>query len=238
MVDSALHPQQAKPQAASRTAVQAEETEYAIAALEAHKREGLELAVKARWIAMAVTAVFLVYLNPKWDVLYYHGVLALLCLNGWFIRRVGRVGQSKTELFLIFLDLLIMTVGMVLPSPFNPHDVPLAFQYRFENFLYFFLILAVGTLAYSWRTVIAIGTWTTAMWLTGLAVAWWFSTPVEGLSEAVAAAVGYEPILVEFFDPNSFMVQLRIQEVLVFLLVAVTLAFSTRRFNTLLGFVA
>lgn len=234
MVDSALHPQQAKPQAASRTAVQAEETEYAIAALEAHKREGLELAVRARWIAMGITALFLVYVNPAWEVLYYHGILALLCVNGWFIRRMGRVGKSKSELFLIFLDLLIMTVGMVLPSPFSTHDVPVAFQYQFENFLYFFLILSLGTLAYSWRTVIAIGLWTSAMWMTGLALAWWFSTPYEGLSEAVAEAVGHEPLLVEYFDPNSFLLQLRIQEVLVFLLVAVTLAFSTRRLNALL----
>jgi adenylate cyclase len=234
MVDSALHPQQAGSRGVKQSATQAEDTEYAIAALEAHKREGLELAVRARWIAMAVTAVFLVYVNPAWDVLYYHAILGLLCLNGWFIRRLGRVGKSRSELFLIFLDLLIMTVGMVLPSPFSPHDVPVAFQYQFENFLYFFLILSLGTLAYSWRTVIAIGIWTGAMWLTGLGVAWWFSTPHEGLSEAVAEAVGHEPLLVEYFDPNSFMLQLRLQEVLVFLLVAGTLAFAARRSNALL----
>ncbi|MBE1285281.1 MAG: adenylate/guanylate cyclase domain-containing protein [Rhodobacteraceae bacterium] len=211
-----------------------QDTEYAIAALEEHKREGLELAVKARWIAMGITGVFLVFLNPAWDVLYYHGILLLLCINGWLIRRVGRVGQSKAELFLIFLDLLIMTVGMVVPSPFSPHDVPAATQYRFDNFVYFYLILAVGTLAYSWRTVIAIGTWTAGMWSIALGLSWWFSVPFEGLSQAVAEAVGNEELLVKFIDPNSFVLQLRVQEVLVFLLVAVTLAISTRRLNALL----
>ena len=31
--------------------------------------------------------------------------------------------------------------------------------YRFANFPYFFILLALGMLAYSWRTVWAMGTW-------------------------------------------------------------------------------
>jgi len=126
------------------------------AALTKHKREGLELAVRARWIAMAVIAVLLVFVNPHWDVVYYHAILALLAVNGWFIRRAGRVGQSRLELLLILIDLLIMTLGMVLPNPLSDDVRPLAMQYRFDNFQYFFVILAAGTLAYSWRTVITI----------------------------------------------------------------------------------
>lgn len=207
---------------------------YAETALEAHKREGLMLAVRARWIAMPVIGVFLAWVNPAWDVLYYHAILVLICLNGWFILRAGRVGQSRLELLLIFFDLFIMTFGMVVPNPFSPHDIPLAVQYQFDNFIYFFIILAGGTLAYSWRTVVAIGTWTAAMWSIALALAWWLSDPVPGLSEAVADAVGGDELLMKFFDPNSFNLQLRIQEVIVFLLVAVTLGFSVRRFNGLL----
>ncbi len=207
---------------------------YADTALTAHKHEGLQLAVRARWIAMPIIAVFLIWVNPAWNVLYYHAILALLCLNGWFISLAGRVGQSRLELLLIFLDLLIMTAGMVVPNPFGPQDWPVAMQYRFDNFLYFFVILAAGTMAYSWRTVIAIGTWTTGMWLTGLALAWWFSTPVAGLSEAATDAFAGYPGVIAFLDPNSFMLNLRLQEVIVFLLVAVTLGFSARRFDRLL----
>lgn len=211
-----------------------EVNEYTQAVLERHKREGLELAVRARWIAMAIIAVFLVLINPAWEVVYYHFILALVALNGWFIRRAGRVGQSGLELFLLFLDLLIMTLGMLIPNPLSDDVRPLAMQYQFDNFQYFFLILAGGTLAYSWRTVIAIGTWTAGMWTAGWIAMWWFATPIPGLSEQVAQAFSGYPDVAEFMNPNSVMPSLRIQEAVVFTIVAVTLAFSVRRFNRLL----
>ncbi|WP_425044375.1 adenylate/guanylate cyclase domain-containing protein [Primorskyibacter sp. S87] len=208
--------------------------QYTVAALERHKREGLELAVKARWIALGLTAVLLVFLNQSAEVLYYHGILALLCLNGWFIRRVGRVGQSRIELVLIFLDLGIMTIGMVAPNPFSTSEMPLAMQYRFENFLYFFIILAAGTMAYSWRTVIAIGSWTAGMWLVGAVSVWYFAVPVPGLSEAASQAFSGFPRVLDLMDPNDVQADLRVQEMVVFMMVAVTLGYSARRFNALL----
>ncbi|MBO9450573.1 adenylate/guanylate cyclase domain-containing protein [Tropicibacter sp. R16_0] len=211
-----------------------EVNEYTQAVLENHKREGLELAVRARWIAMAIIAVFLVFINPAWEVVYYHFILALVALNGWFIRRAGRVGQSSLELFLLFMDLLIMTLGMLIPNPFSDDVRPLAMQYEFGYFQYFFLILAGGTLAYSWRTVIAIGTWTAGMWTVGWIALWWFATPIPGLTDQVKQAFAGYPDVAEFMNPDSVMPSLRIQEAVVFMIVAVTLAFSVRRFNRLL----
>ncbi len=210
------------------------DNKYTEAALERHKREGLELAVRARWIAMALTGVLLVFLNPNWDVMWYHFILLLIAANGWLIRRAGRVGQSRIELLLIFLDLLIMTLGMIVPNPFSDDVRPLAMQYRFDNFQYFFIILAAGTLAYSWRTVIAIGSWTAMMWTVGWIVAWWVATPIPELSERVAAALRGYPAVAELLDPNSFMVPQRVQQVVVFMMVAVTLGVSMRRLNRLL----
>lgn len=210
------------------------ENKYTEAALERHKREGLELAVRARWLAMALTGVLLVFLNPQWEVLWYHFILLLICTNGWLIRRAGRVGQSRVELLLIFVDLLIMTLGMILPNPFSDDVRPLAMQYRFDNFQYFFIILAAGTLAYSWRTVIAIGSWTAGIWTVGWIIAWWVATPMPGLSERVAEALSGYPAVAELLDPNSFMPSHRIQEVIVFMMVAVTLGVSMRRLNRLL----
>ncbi len=211
-----------------------EQSPYALAALERHKREGLELALRARLIMLLIVAAFLPFTNPDWDVLYYHFILLLLIGNGFLIRRMGRVGQSRPELALIFLDLFVMTVGMVIPNPFSDDVLPVAMQYRYDNFPYFFLILAAGTLAYSWRTVIAIGTWTAAMWTLGWALAWYLSTPIPELSARAVAAFGDYPAVLSLMDPNSFMIHMRVQEVVVFLLVAVTLGISVRRFNRLL----
>lgn len=210
------------------------ENKYTEAALERHKREGLELAVRARWIAMGLTGLLLIYLNPHWEVLWYHFILLLICANGWMIRRAGRVGQSRTELLLIFVDLLIMTLGMIIPNPFSDDVRPLAMQFRFDNFQYFFVILAAGTMAYSWRTVIAIGTWTAIIWTTGWVIAWWVAFPIPGISEKVAEALQGYPDVAEMLDPNSFRSSIRIQQVIVFLMVAVTLGVSMRRLNHLL----
>lgn len=213
---------------------EAPDTQYVIEALENHKREGLELAVKARWIAMSIFAVFIVLVHPEFEVIYHLCIMALLCLNGWFMRRVGRVGRSKMELFLIFADLFLMTLGMVGPNPLSVDSMPLAMQYRLDNFIYFFVILAVGTMAYSWRTVVAIGVWTSVMWMVGLGLTMWFTTPDEALTEAAVIAFGADTDLLKFLDPNSFFLQLRIQEVIVFLIVAITLAVAARRSNLLL----
>ncbi|WP_171124495.1 MULTISPECIES: adenylate/guanylate cyclase domain-containing protein [unclassified Ruegeria] len=210
------------------------DNKYTEAALERHKREGLELAVRARWIAMGLTGILLIFLNPHWEVMWYHFILLLICANGWLIRRAGQVGQSRTELLLIFVDLVIMTLGMIVPNPFSDDVRPLAMQYRFDNFQYFFIILAAGTLAYSWRTVVAIGSWTALMWTVGWVIAWWVSTPIPGISERVAQALSGYPDVAELLDPNSFMPSQRVQQVIVFMMVAVTLGISMRRLNQLL----
>ena len=52
---------------AERTLKRTEATEtnrFAAKALEDHKREGLLLAVRARWAALAIIAVMLPFLNP------------------------------------------------------------------------------------------------------------------------------------------------------------------------------
>ncbi|MCP4818212.1 MAG: adenylate/guanylate cyclase domain-containing protein [Shimia sp.] len=212
----------------------AREDRYTEAVLERHKREGLELAVKARWIAMAIVGVFLLFVAPMPAVLYHEFILILLCVNGYFIRRAGRVGRSKSELFLIFIDLLIMTVGMMGPNPLDDRGWPPATVYQFDNFLYFFLILAVGTLAYSWRTVIAIGTWTASMWAIALGLTVWLTEPMPGVTEGISEVLTGFPEVAFIVDPNNFNFQIRFQEVMVFLLVAITLGLSMRRFNRLL----
>lgn len=209
-------------------------SKYTEAALLRHKREGMTLSVRARWVALAAIAVFLVFLNPNREVLFYHAILALLAANGWLIQRVARVGQSRAELALIFADLAIMTFGIVMPNPLSGEQLPLAMQYRYDNFIYFFVILAAGTLAFSWRTVIAIGVWTAGIWAVALALATWWAAPVPELSEAAQSAFAGHADLATRLDPNAFQLRLRIQEVVVFLIVALTLGLSARRFNRLL----
>jgi adenylate cyclase len=217
-----------------RTGVQQDVQKFAEAALAESKREGLWLAVRARWVALAVIAVMLPFLNPHWEVVYYLASLGLFAVIGWAQLKVGKAGASWPELFLMFCDLALMTFIAVVPNPFAPGDWPIGMQFRFNTFIYFFVLLATATLAYSWRTVIAMGTWVAGLWTAGVAWAWFHSDGYAALAERVRAATGHDIRMFVLLDPTTINIPARLQEVVVFVIVAVTLAVAVRRSNALL----
>ncbi len=203
-------------------------------ALERDKRESLDVAVKARLIALSVIALLIPFLNPTWEVIYYEVMLCGFALIGLAQRKIGRVGQSRAELVLMFCDLALLTVVAVAPNPFAAVDWPPAMQFRFDNFMYFYVLLAGATLAYSWRTVVAVGTWTSGLWVTGILLVWYFSGPGHDYSAELLALFGGNDRMAAILDPNSLQIEVRVQEIVVFLIVAVMLSQVVRRANKLL----
>jgi adenylate cyclase len=225
----------ALPRARSRRDTETETVQFAQATLALAKQEGLKLAVRARYVALAVIACLLPIINPSWkEQLYYIALLGLFALIGWAQVRVGRVGVSRPELALLFCDLALLTFIAVVPNPFSSVHWPVAMQYHFGNFIYFFVLLSSATLAYSWRTVIAMGTWTSVLWIVGMVWVWWQPDRNPGLTAQVAAATGGDHRLLDLISPNSIVFGARIQEIVVFMIVAVTLAVAVRRGNDLL----
>lgn len=216
-----------------RSRSQRETAAYAEAALAAAKREGLTLAVRARWVALAVIGVVSLIVFPQWEVLYYEAILVLFALIGWAQLQVGEVGRSRRELFLIFCDLALLTFIIVVPNPWRAVDWPVAMQFHLGNFPYYFVLLAGATLAYSWRTVVAFGVWTTALYCIGILWAWF--QPIDpALTERLTAAIGGDMRLLAIIDPSSLNLPMRVIEIVVLLIVAGTLALSVRRSNSLL----
>ncbi len=213
---------------------EAETNRFTEAALQRHKSEGMDLAVRARWAALAVVAVMLPLLNPSWDVLYHHFLLALMALIGLLARRVARVGRSRLELLVLFLDLAIVTIALVAPNPLSTREWPDASIYQFETFQYLYIILAGGTMAYSWSTIVAIGIWTSGMWITAAIAIWWFGSTDPSITLALQSVLGLDPELANAINPNNANFDLRIQQIVVFLLVTGSLAVSVSRFNRLL----
>ena len=207
---------------------------YVREALSENKRSGLLLAVRARWIALAIIGVMIPFINQTWGVLYYEAALIGFALIGWAQLRAGQVTQSRRELLLIFCDLALMTFVMVVPNPFRGDDWPTAFQYQLAEFSYFYVLLAAGALAFSWRTLIAFGAWTAGLWLAGLTLVVLVGREMPALSENAAVAfAGYETIL-DVLDPNDPGTPARIQEIVIFLIVAGILALIGRRNNQLI----
>jgi class 3 adenylate cyclase len=212
----------------------ADTVQFAEVALANAKCEGLRLAVRARYIALGVIACLLPILNPAWDQLYYVALLALFALIGWAQVKVGRVGVSRLELALLFCDLALLTFIAVVPNPFGNSHWPVAMQYHLDNFIYFFVLLSSATLAYSWRTVITVGTWTSVLWVIGMIWVWWQPDHNPELTARIAAAIGDDRRLFQLVSPDSIVLGNRIQEIVVFLICAVTLAVAVRRGNDLL----
>ncbi|WP_202975786.1 adenylate/guanylate cyclase domain-containing protein [Bradyrhizobium algeriense] len=223
-----------RSETAGRADARQDTLKFAEAALADSKRDGLLLAVRARWVALAITAVTLPIINPNWDVTYYVLMLGFFALIGWAQLKVGKVGRSRPELFLIFCDLALLTFLSVVPNPWSSVHWPIGMQFRFDSFIYFFIFLATATLAYSWRTVIAIGFWTSALW--AVAVGWAYLQPEShaALSERVREAVGADIRMFEIIDPSSIGFGARFQQVTVFIIVAAILALMVRRSNALL----
>ena len=217
-----------------RTDVQQDIQKFAEAALANSKREGLWLAVRARWVALAVIALTLPIMNPHWEVIYYIVSLGLFAVIGWAQLKVGKAGVSRPELFLMFCDLALLTFIAVVPNPWSPGGWPIGMQFRFDTFIYFFVLLATAPLAYSWRTVIAMGTWTAALWAVGVGWVWLQPETHAALAERVRAAVGSDVRMFALIDPTAVHIAARFQEIVVFLIVAVTLAVAVRRSNALL----
>lgn len=212
----------------------AEENPHLRRAMRLEKHVGQRIAVRARTVAILISAVVIAIVNPRPEVLYYHAFMALFIALGWLQLRFARVGQSRAELALIQLDLVLLAVVLLVPNPFLSEDWPTAVQFRFEGFVFYFLFLSAATLAYSWRTVIAMGTWTALVWTAGAILIAYFGRTVPELSSNVAAALDGREVLFEFLDPNSINVGARLQEIVIFVLVAGILGLKSWRSNQLL----
>ncbi len=203
-------------------------------ALRREKLEGQRIAAWARTAALTATGVLISFQNASWSVLYFHALLLVFILLGWAQVRYATVGRSGVELLLILADLVLLAVALTVPNPFSDDAFPTAMIYRFENFPYFFIILALATLAYSWRTVLTMGLACVAIWFLAVLGVALFGTTDPALGARVAAVFADVSGVRNLVDPNSVVWPLRIQEMVIFLLVSVILALRGQRSNALL----
>jgi len=212
----------------------AENNPHLVQAMLDEKMEGHRLAVMARTIAMMIIMVLLPILNPNWDVLYYQAVVLFFIGLGWLQYRYAQVGYSKFELLLIFADIILLTLIFIVPSPFQHEELPTAILYRFNNFDYFFMFLALGALAYSWRTVWSMGTWIAIFWLAGYALVSIFGHVMPELSQKAQEVYDGHELIGHMLDPNSGRFTQRIQEVVIIVIVGAVIAIKGYRSNQLL----
>ena len=203
-------------------------------ALRREKLDGQRIAAWARTVALSATGVLIAFQNASWSVLYFHALLLVFILLGWAQLRFATVGRSRIELLLILADLVLLAVALTLPNPFSADAFPTAMIYRYETFPYFFIILALATLAYSWRTVLTMGAAFVVIWFAAALGVALFGATDPALGARVAAAFAGVPGMRDLVDPNSVVWSIRIQEMVIFFLVAAILALRGQRSSALL----
>ncbi len=213
---------------------EARQNPFLARALEREKYEGHRLAVFARTIALLIIAVLIPMINPQWDSLFYVFTVFVFIALGWLQLRAAQVGQSGRELALIFADFILLTIIFLMPNPFRDEAIPTAFHYRFDNFIYFFVFLALSTLAYSWRTVWSIGFWIAMFWLIALGIVIFLGQTLPGLTEASDRLYADSPLFRWALDPNGLQISERIEEAIVIVIVGCILALKGARSNRLL----
>jgi adenylate cyclase len=212
----------------------AQRNPHLMRALEIEKMEGQRIATWARTAALAVVAALLIFLNPRWELIYYEALILLFVAIGILQLRAAKVGQSYAELALIFADLALMALILTVPNPLMAEPSPTALQFRFNGFQYFYVFLAAGLLAYSWRTVQAMGFWIATTWLVAVFAVYFLGTTYPELSAKISAAMAGHERIFAVIDPNSVDFPQRVQEIVVLLIVSVILALKSRRASRLL----
>jgi adenylate cyclase len=200
------------------------------------QRIGRRIASVGRDTAVVIIALFLPFMNPNWGLLYYEALLALFWLSGRLRARFARIGRSLPELAMILFDIVLLIFIAAVPNPFSSVPAPTAFGFRWGTFQYLYLVLALAMLANSWRTVWTVGLTAAGLWLLAVLAVDLFGTEYPVAEEAARLAAGTlgNGDVVGFVNLNAVQWNLRVQEALVFVIVAGALTLKGWRSNQLL----
>ena len=205
-------------------------------AVEAEQRIGRRISTTGRQTAVIIVAVLLPFLNFDWEILWYEALLLVFWASGRLRSRYVQRGRSLGEMAFILTDILLLTFIAIVPNPIQGITAPNAFGFRWHTFDYLYGILAFATLAYSWRTVWTIGVAVAGVWLAATLLVDRFGYEIPMIAEnarAMAVRLG-DPDFAPFIDLNNVQWNLRVQEVVVFLIVAAALTLKGWRSNQML----
>ena len=184
-----------------------------------------------RSAAVVIVALWLFWTIPAPRVWYYEALLAVFIALGWLNFHVSlRAGSEHWLIFVFaFVDMGLLTFAILSENPFEEVPLPVALHYRFDGFIFFFLLFAGVLHSYSPRLVLWSGVSMALWWAGALALA--VRTPGVVTEFDLPAAGELTRLgLIERTQQSDFIaVMRRLQESLVAVLVAVIASFAVAR---------
>ena len=185
-------------------------------------------AAYGRSVAVILVGLWLAWSLPAPRLYYPEALLAVFIALGWLTYFVCRHLGTRHWLVYLFalVDMVLLTFALLSENPFAEQPLPAALHYRFDGFVFFFLLFAGVLHSYSPRLVLWSGLSIALCWAGALALAVQapgvvteFSLPgLDGMPRLGAVMRAQEPDFIE--------VTHRVQEMLIAVLVAVIAAFA------------
>jgi adenylate cyclase len=200
------------------------------------REAGVRLMVRIRFAVLAVIAVWLLTRIQGSAVAYYLAILGLFAALGWGQMRAAALagfGAQLVQFALVLLDMALLALALVVPSPTTPAEWPLAMQLRLGNFEYFYVFIAFAVFSYSPAYALWSGLAALLAWSGG--VAWILQ---QGSTFTVTDirsfySMDVDQVLGILLDRNYVSTVIWVQEVVVAVLMAGVLAAAVWRFRRL-----
>ncbi len=184
-----------------------------------------------RFVAMIAIAIMLTGLTPWPMPIYYYGTLSLFAALGWAAYKTAEShwGKPWHQYAFVAADFVLLTFVILYPNPLAPTEFPSQLVLRGGTFVHFFVLLAGLTYIYQARLVLWGGIAASVAWMGGIFV-------LLAQPETVWRAVrddDLEGFLRDSASPFFVNLNPRVQEVIVFLIVAGLLALAVKRSRTI-----
>ncbi len=198
-----------------------------LTSLKSEELAALRTAAIGRSIALFFIAVLVTILSPWPAPIFTFILLLFFSLLGWGSWLVAKStwGRPWHQYALVFADFSLLTFTLLFPNPLVPFEYPPQFAFRFEPFIYFFVLLSGLAYVYQPRLVLWGGVSAAVSWTIG--IGWLISLPDTVLQES--NNVGVEETLFMAAQPTFIDVGVRVQEIVVFLIASGLLALAVRR---------
>ncbi len=187
--------------------------------------DGIKLAAKGRLVAIGIFAIYAVSSFSGallFNTLVYLAGFTILAL-AYLLTAPASVTKTWIRYLLVALEVIILVEAVLTPNPFNPQPWPAAMAFRYDNFYYFFALIAVSVFSYAPMLVLWAGVCTALTWGVGVAIV--TARPdVLMFSQVVVEGMSSTELLAQYIDPNVVILSGRFKEMVTALLVSALLA--------------
>ncbi len=196
----------------------------------AAEQAGLKLAIKGRLVALLLLGFWMtVTRGPERAADTILAVLFLAVLGVAHHAVIGTAYDRKWVKFVFLsIDIVLLSLAIAVLPPEPALELPQIFMFKFDVFPYYFVILGVAAFSFSPRLVLWAGVLGAAGWLA--AFTWvftrmeaplqWTNVPLDGTKEDFVAV---------FLNENFAPYGSRVQEAVVYLVVAILIAIVMQR---------